>query len=305
MASYKETQRQRSIDLRDKLFRDPGDGEFRKIKREFVLSEPDLNLWSGIREDAIEYYQQNKISWWSTGNEPTGHLLSSQIACLNHLYFLRQRADLATAVLQGVDTNIKKAVKLDSGYVEFEKVGEQKLGGERPLTRGANCTSVDALMLGETRSGSLKLFLIEWKYTETYSPVTKNSGASGATRVAAYKNLLNHTGCPISTKNQAALYYEPFYQLMRQTLLGWQMVGRKEYKADSWMHLHIIPHENTGLKNTITAPGLIGNTICAAWKSVLNNPGLYQSLDPADFLQPISQHADTLAVRAYLKARYW
>jgi len=51
--NYKEKQREKAIKLRDELFRDPGDGEFKKLKREFVLTEPELNLWSGIREDAL------------------------------------------------------------------------------------------------------------------------------------------------------------------------------------------------------------------------------------------------------------
>ena len=108
--NYKEKQRQKAIDLRDELFRDPGDGVFKRSPREFVLSEPALNLWSGIREDAIGYFEANQISWWDAGNEPTGHLLSSQIACVNHLYFIRQREDCVTAILKQISPDIEKAL---------------------------------------------------------------------------------------------------------------------------------------------------------------------------------------------------
>ena len=35
--NYREEQRERAIKLREELFRDPGDGLYKNIKREFVL----------------------------------------------------------------------------------------------------------------------------------------------------------------------------------------------------------------------------------------------------------------------------
>ena len=98
--SFLERERRRLIEERDRLFKDPGLGLFFGKPREFVLSEPaPANLWEGICADAIDYFARNSISWWKgDGNEPTGHMLSSQVACVNHLYLLRQRADLAKAV---------------------------------------------------------------------------------------------------------------------------------------------------------------------------------------------------------------
>ena len=101
--SYLEEQRQKATALRDEMFKDPGGGVFKKAEREFVLKEPIQNLWAGIREDVVQYFKVNRIPFWDSGDEPTGHLLSSQIACLNHLYFIRQREDVATNILQGVD----------------------------------------------------------------------------------------------------------------------------------------------------------------------------------------------------------
>ena len=87
--TYRERERKKAISIRDSMFKDPGNGVFLGKKRDFVLNEPALNLWEGIREDAKEYFKRNKIPWWKGDqDEPTGHLLSSQVACLNHLYYL-------------------------------------------------------------------------------------------------------------------------------------------------------------------------------------------------------------------------
>jgi len=295
--SYREEQRERAVRLRDELFRDPGD--------DIVLSKPELNLWAGVREDALEYYKQNKIRWWGSGNNLTGHLLSSQIACLNHLYFLRQRQDASTLVLRNINNTIQKAIKVDTGFVEFEKVGTRKLGKEEHLTRGAYCTSIDALMIGENIYGVKILFLIEWKYTELYGSVSKLKGRSGERRLEAYQELLNSKDCPIKVSNKEALYYEPFYQLMRQTLLGWQMVTRKEYDCEDWVHLHVIPDENEELKNTVTSPDLNGSNIEEAWKSVLVEPNRYISIDPKKLMLPIKDCFDTKSLLTYLEKRYW
>jgi hypothetical protein len=156
------------IGLRNDIFKDPGSGPFREKPREFVLSDPVLNLWDGIRQDAIEYFKNNQIQWWAgEGQDPTGHLLSSQIACVNHLYFLRQRPDLATAVLRAIDSDVTKAMIVDDGYVEFEFIGSKQYLKERSFSRGANCTSIDAFMIGLTKEGEKRAYLIEWN-TETY-----------------------------------------------------------------------------------------------------------------------------------------
>lgn len=303
--NYREEQRERAVNLRDELFRDPGDGVYKSAKREFALSKPDLNLWTGIREDALEYYKQNRITWWDSSDEPTGHLLSSQIACINHLYYLRQRQDASTLVLRNIDYTFQKAIKVDTGFVEFEKVGSSKLGKEKQLTRGANCTSIDALMVGENIHNKRTLFLIEWKYTESYGSESKLKGDSGKQRLESYKELRNSKDCPIRVSHIEALYYEPFYQLMRQTPLGWQMVTRKEYDCEDWIHLHVIPDDNKELKNTITSPYLKGNNIEEAWKNVLVEPNRYISMDPKRLILPLKDCGDTKPFLTYLKKRYW
>ena len=242
--NYRDQQAEKATKTRDEIFHDPGNGQYNSVAYEFVLSRPELNLWEGIRADAIEYFKRNSITWDKSTDIPTGHLLSSQVACVNHLYWLRQRPDMATAVLRSIDPQITSACRIDSGFVEFEKVGQEPLGEESALTRGAYTTSIDAMMVGETLYGKRILYLIEWKYTESYTGESRAEGESGKTRIDAYKKLLSAPQCPITHAPSEDLYYEPFYQLMRQTLLGWEMVRRREYGVEDWRHLHIIPQGN-------------------------------------------------------------
>src|SRR5262249_48340532 len=124
--TWSKRERQRLVALRTCLFNDPGGGVFRNRPREFVLHKPADNLWEGIRADAIEYFVRNEIQWWGGSvSEPTGHMLSSQVACVNHLYLVRQRRDLATAVLRGIDPEVDEAQVVDDGFVEFEFIGNE------------------------------------------------------------------------------------------------------------------------------------------------------------------------------------
>jgi hypothetical protein len=95
---YLEKERQKAIDNREMIFKEPGNGLLISKERKFVLSEPDLNLWEGIRQDAKAYFSKNGITWWSGNKEPTGPLLSSQISCINHLYPIRKRKDCADGI---------------------------------------------------------------------------------------------------------------------------------------------------------------------------------------------------------------
>ena len=301
--NYRAEERRKAIKTRDRLFRDPGGGIFSRKEREFVLKDAVLNLWEGIRMDAQDYFERNEIAWWmgDENNKPTGHLLSSQVACLNHLYPIRQRKDLATAVLKNINRNVEEAVIVDDGHVEFEVAGKQNYLNERSHTRGANCTSIDALMVGKKADGKNILFMIEWKYTEEYRQESKYIHH----RYEIYNKLLSEDNCPIVIDDYKALYYEPFYQLMRQTLLGWKMVENGEYSCDEYVHLHIIPNKNKELLERVTSPGLSGETISDAWRNVLKDKDRYIVISPRDFISPVQACPDTKSIIIYLRERYW
>lgn len=300
---YRESQREKAIEMRNKLFHDPGNGMFMQKEREFVLEDPILNIWEGIRFDAVDYFNRNKISWWKgKAEEPTGHLLSSQIACINHLYFLRQRPDAVTQILKNIDPQVEKACLVDDGFVEFEFIGDKQYLQERGFTRGANCTSVDAVMIGLLKEGGKRLYLVEWKYTEDYASEDKYIPE----RARVYDALLTSSDSPfLPTIDVKSFYYEPFYQLMRQTLLAEQCVKNKDHGVESYKHLHIVPEDNVELKTKITSPYFSGPDIHTVWTSILKNKDNFIAISPKNFIEPVKSVQDTLSILKYLDSRYW
>ena len=216
-------------------------------------------------------------------------MLSSQIACVNHLYYLRQRKDLVTAVLKQIDNEITEALTVDNGYVEFEFIGTKQYLKEKSWMRGTNCTSVDAVMIGENRVGKRIFFLIEWKYTEYYSSENKYIYE----RSKVYDELITDGDSPFKELPKEvpvkAFYCEPFYQLMRQTLLGLKCIENNDHDCSDYINVHVIPKENKKLLHNITSPCLKGNNITEAWKSTLKNPDKYLSITPRDFLNSCSK----------------
>jgi hypothetical protein len=312
--TYREKQRRKAVELLGKLFNDSGGGKFANGRNyPFVLQDPSINLWDKIRHNALAYFKSNTIPWWmSTPEMPTGHLLSSQIACVNHLYYLRDKEELAAKVLQNIDSRIIGAEKIfypdiDSGYVAFEIVGEKNYLGERQHTRGANATSVDAVMIGKKADGNNILVLIEWKYTEYYE---NGKSLYIPARYEIYNQLLADKESPFKPivhegKLFEPLYYEPFYELMRQTLLGWRMVESNEYNCNEYIHVYIVPNENTELLLNSTSPGLAGTAINNAWQNVLKMPDRFKIISPEKLLEPLKGEPNTNLFFNYLEERYW
>jgi hypothetical protein len=320
--SYREEQRKWAEGLLNDFFKDPGNGKLNGKEYPFVLQNAHLNLWEGIRADALSYFSNNNIPWWESDSySPAGHLLSSQVACVNHLYPLRQRQDLATALLKNIDRDIISAERLDDGFVEFEIIGQKNYLTERQHTRGANATSIDAVMLGKKPRKNI-LVLIEWKYTENYDGTCLYGTEKYHPRPDTYNPLLEESKCPIN-KDVAqinalepfkALYYEPYYQLMRQTLLGWKMADANEYGADDYIHLHVVPDKNHEMLSPVTSKELqhIKNRtgdepvdMQDAWESILKDDSKYRRISPQLFFNPLKEEKDTESLLQYLNWRYW
>ena len=312
--TYKEKQRDKATALLGEMFNDPGGGRYSNgLNYPFILKDSSLNLWEEIRQDALAYFRDNNIPWWqSTPEIPPGHLLSSQIACINHLFFLRNRREFAAKILQNIDSRIVSAEEItypdtDTGYAAFEITGKENYLGEYQHTRGAYATSVDAVMIGKKEDGKNILVLIEWKYTEDYE-----YGESFYTpaRFRIYSPLLEDADSPFKTiiyngKLFEPLYYEPYYELMRQTLLGWKMTSANEYNCDEYIHLYIVPGENIELLLRNTSPGLEGDTINEIWRETLKDPALFRIISPENLLEPLKNEQDAQAFFGYLTHRYW
>jgi hypothetical protein len=279
----------------------------------YYFENPELNILENIRKDVFEYFNNNKIRWWKISKDelhnyeglsdkelsrefPTGNMLSSQVSCINHLFFLRNNQNLATIVLKKIDKRIVKAVMIDDSYIEFEKMGgnDQNPLGEVNLDRerGALSTSIDALMIGEKENGKNILVLIEWKYTEKGEDSFHNSQNH-----PIYKKLLQHKNCPINVPNDIeTLLHEPYYQPMRQALLGWKMVELNEYNCDEYINIHIIPQGNTLFRKNLETP--------INWKALLKDQDKYKIISPEELLQPLYKIKETNYLFNYLYNRY-
>ena len=150
------------------------------IKLPYIIEDGQevTNIYPSIREAAIDYFRKNGIGWWKSRdaiNVPTGHMLSSQISCVNHLFpFMKgEETSALLLVLNSIQhkyhfTRIipNPLDKTDcNGNVCFEFVWKNRsLLGERTEKRGAMCTSIDAVIYAETIDRKRVLIPIEWKY---------------------------------------------------------------------------------------------------------------------------------------------
>jgi hypothetical protein len=277
-------------------------------------------LHESVRETALAYFKKHKIKWWTsrwdTGRPtlsreetglPTGHLNSSQVACVNHLEPARIERTLARGVARNIDETFVDALPVeDGGFVAYEWIGQQNyLGEPGPRIRGANITSLDALMCAQRSDGTRVLLVIEWKYLESYGAESVATSARGTDRVATYQRLLEEASCPIKRGTHRRLFFEPYYQLMRQTLLAWQMVEHNEHEASAWLHVHVIPELNKALRGGgHGAPELLGETMAEKWRSALKRRERYLLITPTELLAGVGEGGRWNGWRRWLLERY-
>jgi hypothetical protein len=156
---------------------------------------------------------------------------------------------------------------------------------------------------------------LEWKFTEDYTKdydgkdkckyIDKREKYDGRP-YHEYHLLFADPNCPIQPIcDFKDLYYDPFFQLMRQTLFGWKMVETNEMGCDEYIHLHIIPKENLKIRE-ITSPNLKfkGSDMSAVWRKQLKEPSKYQVCSPEELLSPLKDNQEFKSFFDYLKIRY-
>lgn len=313
-----------------------GNGCFKGKHYPFVLQQKRsyTNLYKPIRVEALSYFRNNNIDWWG-GNSPTGHLLSSQIACVNHLMPLRKDAKAVLALIKGVHNQFKEVLPLpcdaDESYIAFEAVSKTDHLNEDGPTRGSNCTSVDALIYAVDNNNERWIIPIEWKYTESYDDCNSgdksnegitykvennpNRKPKGTVRLDRYSDLIEKS-TQIRNVPEFALgetyplqgsiyFFEPFYQLMRQTLWAEQMLENsavEDIKAEHYLHVHIVPTANTDLLYKKYHPAK-GKNMEETWRACIVDQSKYIIVDPSDFMQPIKYTHPELW--NYLYKRYY
>lgn len=182
--------------------------------------------------------------------------------------------------------------------------------------RGSNCTSIDAFIYARHSSGELWLIPIEWKYTEHYNNQDKSkedreaepqgSNGKGKERMSRYNRLITES-VQLKTLDEyegSLYYFEPFYQLMRQTLWAENMITHRDaerLKADSFLHIHIIPSENDELLCKKYRKS--DDTMEKSWRAMLTDQSKYVIVSPERLLAPVASAYPALI--DYLSTRYW
>jgi hypothetical protein len=319
-SNYQESQRTKAVDLikskNPVFYGSHGGKKFMTKFRDFVLIEYFNNLFEPIRTDVVEYFKENKVSWWG-GKNPTGHTLSSQIACVNHLFQIRKDKDAVLSILKNISSEFKDVLpivtdKFNPAYIQFESVSDNDNLNEGVPNRGSNCTSVDALIYAVHNDDSKWLIPIEWKYTEFYDNQNKATegclkdpvNCKGEVRKKRYSDLINNSK-QLKSANHSCFYYEPFYQLMRQTLWTEQMIKNRNnetLKASDFLHVHVIPSENLDLldkKYKCSNQGME-----KTWRSHLHDQSKYIIITPEKLLTGINKKTYKKLLE-YLRIRYW
>ena len=327
-SEYKESERIKQTQLlgTDILYGAKGNGFYYDDKgaektAEYILKPEDSLkcFYHSIRTDMLEYFEKYDITWWKQYENryfPSGHLLSSQNHCLNHLFHIRKDPDAVLELIRPlgeyagihfdkvlpsfIDTYEAYYDKKNqepipnSNFISFEFVCDNiRSLGESRNKRGSKCTSVDVFVYAQ--AGNEKwLVPIEWKYTEVYSHETDTS----RNRYSKYLH-------PSSRLNGWVELYEkdPFYEFSRQTLLMENLIINKPLvgkynkyplQANNFLHIVVVPDGNIELLKDV-------ETFRETIKPESRN--LFLSIDPEKLISPLGPKYPELV--GYLRRRYW
>lgn len=317
-----EKQRQAQFKARSPYFSDAAreDGSYNGIPRPFCLPNQyaEENLFSEIRQPILDYFAAHEIKW-HRGHRPTNHLCSSQICCANFLFPFADKPEALVELLRPLFPTIRRVCSMEQKeprpLVSFEWIGLQnylreKVAGKRRRTRGALFTSPDAAVMFEHEGGARQIVLIEWKYAESYNSTYYGGGSQGRTRIGIYRPFFEADDSPLE-KSQLPrfenLFYEPFYQLLRQQLLANEMEKAQELGAQTVTLLHIAPARNVDF-HKVTSKELqpLGNSPVDIWKRLVRKPDRFISISTEDMFGsfPAREFSELKEWWKYITARY-
>ncbi len=295
------------------------DGMYKKHSYPFCLPQEyaQENLFLEVRQSAQDYFTQFSIRWHDGRNgAPSNHLCDSQVCCANFLFPFADKPRPLAKLLSVLYPNLKKMLPIENEqYVAIEWIGQENYLGERmsknqKRTRGANFTSMDAAVMFENADGSKQIVLIEWKYTETYYSTNLKIAKSGTDRSLIYAHLYDNDDDLLDKEKLTSfddLFYEPFYQFMRQQYLANEMEKARELGADIVSLLHIAPAHNKDFKR-ITSPKLksIDKSATEVWSKIVKKPNRFISVSTENLFGKfdISGYPELKEWHNYIMARY-
>ena len=295
-------------------------GIFRGKRRPFCLprEHADENLFHEIRMTALGYFVQQGVKWHQGQNcKPSNHLCDSQVCCVNFLFPFADKPHALVELLRPLFPSIRRMLPMEipCHFASFEWIGQKNYLGEKvprsgSRTRGALFTSADAAVMFEREDGSRQIVLIEWNYTESYTGGSLKVARSGTDRTQIYAPLYKREDCPLDKsllRDFDHLFYEPFYQLMRQQLLAHEMERARELGAAVVSVLHIAPAHNSDFRK-VTSPALrsLGATAIHVWKQLVRVPGRFASVSTEELFRrlPIERLPELKGWWNYITQRY-
>lgn len=296
------------------------DGIYKGKPRRFCIPRKNAeeNLFQEIRQSALAYFEQQGIKWHDgQDSKPSNHLCDSQVCCVNFLFPFANQSETLAELLRPVYLNIAQMLpmEIEGQFVSFEWIGAENYLGERvsksgKRTRGANFTSTDAAVMFADNTGTKQIVLIEWKYTESYSSTSYKVSKRGTDRTKIYAHLYEAEDCPLDKtllSDFGDLFYEPFYQLMRQQFLAHEMEKAQELGAQKVSVLHIAPGHNTDFQK-ITSPELQddGKTATGKWKELVKQQDRFASVSSEELFGgfPVEKYPAMKEWWKYLTQRY-
>ena len=295
------------------------DGVYKKLSYPFCLPRAyaQENLFHEIRQSAQEYFKQFSIKWHDGRNgAPSNHLCDSQVCCANFLLPFADKPKPLAELLSVLYPNLKQMLPIENGqYVAIEWIGQENYLGEKmsknqKRTRGANFTSADAAVMFENEDGRKQIVLIEWKYTESYYSTDLKIAKSGTDRSLIYAHLYDSDDSLLDKKKLSSfddLFYEPFYQFMRQQYLANEMEKARELGADTVSLLHIAPAHNLDFKR-VTSPLLksMGHSATEVWGKIVKKPHRFMSISTEELFGEfdISDYPELKEWHKYITTRY-
>jgi hypothetical protein len=276
------------------------------------------NLFQGIREDSIETFRKHGIIWHSSAlpGFPSNHLCSSQVFAVNMFFPFIDRPEILADALRPHFPDIKKMLPVeDKRYIAFEWIGktnylreEPKIGESRK--RGAGNTSIDLMMAYETDAHEKIMLLVEMKYSESYGVSYKRFRSDGTDRFEHYEDFFYDPDSPINRSVAPHLedfLYEPFYQLLRHTLLASQIQLVEAEKISRVQVVHLVVSQNRELL-AVTSPRFrsLGTTTYEVWRKLLKHPERFALIPVESLFNGISlaHHRELEPWELYMRNRY-
>lgn len=312
-----------------------GNGEFAKLPwHHYPHILPDehteKNFFAPIAQSALKYMENEDIALHTENL----NLKSSQVACFNFLFPLRQDLGAALRVLKPFFPQMERVTGID---FEFTGPNEatQWLGEPGSGKRGQNRTSIDAAVIYEGSNQQKCAALIEWKYTEhSYGGCSAYAGAKGEKRATCqqmnvavdplgktciltsgkrhcqrhYWDLLETAGVSLEALHGLAgcPFQGPFYQLLRQYLLAAYL--RTEMGFD---FVEVVSVDFAGNSELRKVPPHVqpllaaqGGDVLDAWNAVLRGVPPMRHIHAEELAQSIQSAEIDLAWRKYLLERY-